>query len=131
MGRYPAEDVCIVVLANNYIPLATQLGSDIAAILFGERYFSPGPSSAEPDPQAVKEVAGRYRFDSSFYQPNMVMTIREMDGRLLLDWGELIPEAPLQYVDRAYWQELRFVKDSTGRVARLEYSGFTAQRIFR
>lgn len=128
IGRYPVDEVCIIVLANNYIPVATQLGSDIAAILFGDHYSSVQLSSGNPDPQAIKEIVGHYRFDSTFYRPNMLMTIREKEGRLFTDWGELIPEGAMQYRDRVYWQDLHFVKDSTGKVIKLDYNGYIGYR---
>jgi len=124
IGRYPAEDVCIIVLSNNYIPLATQIGSDIAAMLFGEKYESPKINTGKTDPQISREIIGQYQFDEKFYQPNMLMTIREKDGRLFTDWGELIPGDPLQYIDRVYWFDIQFEKDSSGKITTLKYDTF-------
>ncbi len=123
-GRYPAEDVCIIVLENTYIPAATQIGGDIAAILFGEKYEIAKISSAKTGAQASSKIVGQYQFDEKFYRPNFLMTIREQDGRLFNDWGELIPAGPLQYVDRVYWTDLKFEKDSTGKIIDLDYAGF-------
>ena len=35
--RYTEDDVCIVVLGNNYAPTATALGADLAKIVFSEK----------------------------------------------------------------------------------------------
>jgi CubicO group peptidase (beta-lactamase class C family) len=128
IGRYPTEEVCIIILANNYIPMATQLGSDIAAMLFGGQVTTPALWTTGPDPASIRAVVGQYRFDPTFYRPNMLMAIREKEGRLYTDWGELIPEGAMQYRDRVYWQDLHFVRDSTGKVTKLDYNGYIGYR---
>jgi len=40
----------------------------------------------------------------------MIMTIFEKQGNLFDDWGELIPESPLKYIDRNYWLNVEFNK---------------------
>jgi CubicO group peptidase (beta-lactamase class C family) len=127
-GRYPDEQLCIIVLANNYIPLATQIGSDIAAIYFHEKYEQPKINIDKLSPDAIKEVVGQYQFDENFYRPKMLMTIKEKDGHLFLDWGELIPNGPMKYIDRVYWVDVEFVKDSSGKISVLNYGNFKGIR---
>jgi CubicO group peptidase (beta-lactamase class C family) len=128
IGSYSDAGVTIIVLSNNYIPLATRIGSDLAAIVFHESYQVPAIHDRKIDPAQSRAIVGKYQFDSTFYRPGMLMTIREQDGHLCSDWGEMIPEAPLRYIDRAYWQEMHFVTDTLGRVRVLEYGGYKGVR---
>jgi CubicO group peptidase (beta-lactamase class C family) len=129
IGRYPADDVCIIVLGNNYIPLATQIGSDIAAILFSNKYEVPSIHNGKINPRLAQTLVGKYQFDTHFYRPNLLMNISDRNGQLFSDWGELIPEDSLGFIDRVYWQKVRFERDSTGRAKMIDYAGFKGVRM--
>jgi len=129
IGRYSADDVCIVVLSNNYIPLASQIGSDIAAILFGGKYEIPSIHNGKMNPRLAQIAVGKYQFDAHFYRPNMLMSISDRNGLLYTDWGELIPEDSLRFIDRVYWLKVYFERDSTGKVKTIDYGGFKGVKI--
>jgi len=127
--RYPEDDVCIVILANNYIPVATQIGIDIAAILFGQKYEMAKLSSEKPDAGIIQNITGRYQFDDKFYRPNFVMTVSEKNGRLVTDWGELITKTERTYILRSYWSDIIFESDGNGNITAMKYDGFVAKKI--
>lgn len=124
IGRYIDDDVCIIVLSNNYSPVPTKIGNDIASILFQTNYEMPAMNNDKIDQRQAARLIGKYQFDSSFYRPGMLMTIVEKDGRLYTDWGVLIPETPLHFVDRIYWQEVRFLEDGAGNIQAIDYGGY-------
>lgn len=128
-ARYPEEGLCIVVLANNYIPVATQMGMDIAAIVFNEKY-EPLRLSAKPvDAETTGKIVGRYQFDKEFYRPNFKMTVTEKDGRVSIDWGELIPTGQFSFIARAFWSDVSFEMDNQGSITYLVYDGHKGKRI--
>ena len=128
-ARYPDDDVCIIVLANNYVPVVTQIGTNIAAILFGEKYEIPQLNAAKVDEKIIKEVIGQYQFDDKFYRPNFIMTVSQKDGHLITDWEELIPKADFNYIGRTYWSEINFVKDKNGVISAMTYDSFKAKKL--
>lgn len=128
-ARYPDDDVCIIVLANNYIPVATQMGMDIAAILFNEKYEPLKLSDKPVDAKLVSNLIGSYQFDKDFYRPNFKMTVSEKNGRLSIDWGELIPTGELTFIARATWSDVSFSMDAKGNVSSIDYDSYIGKRI--
>lgn len=128
-SRYPDEEVCIVVLANNYIPVATQMGMDIAAILFNEKYELLNLSAKPVDPLILKKIVGVYQFDKDFYRPNFKMSVTEKNGYVSIDWGELIPTGEFNFIARAFWSDVSFDRDARGNVTAIDYDGYKGKRI--
>lgn len=127
--RYPADDLSIVILANNYIPVTTQMGMDIAAILFGENYEIPKLSARKIDENMIKKLTGRYQFDKNFFRPDFIMTVAAKDGILSIDWGELIPVSELVFIERNFWGELVFEQDEKGGITGLKYGDSPAKKL--
>lgn len=128
-ARYPEDGLCIVVLANNYIPVATQVGMDIAAITYNEKYETLNLSAKPVDAQIASKFVGTYQFDKDFYRPNFKMTVSEKDGQLIIDWGELIPTGQSTFIARTYWSDVSFETDSNGKVTSMIYDGYKAERV--
>lgn len=128
-ARYPDEDVCIIVLANNYIPVATSIGMDIAAILFNEKYEAVNLSATSLNPTLTKKLVGKYQFDKDFYRANFLMTVKETNGKISIDWGELIPSGELTFIARAFWSEVSFETNSQGKVVEMIYDGYKGKRM--
>lgn len=63
------------------------------------------------------------------------MTLELRDGHVHQLWGDggfesaLIPKGDDQFVDRAFWSEVAFVRDENGVVVELQFDGFSAERI--
>lgn len=128
-ARYPEDELCIVVLANNYIPVATQVGMDIAAIVYNEKYEPLNLSAKPVDAQIANKLVGTYKFNKDFYRPNFIMTVSEKDGHLIIDWGELIPTGQSTFIARTYWSDVSFETDSHGKVTKMVYDGYEAEKV--
>ncbi len=135
LGYYPEEDLTIVVLSNLYNSITTSIGSDLAAIVFGEEYDLPRLSAERLSAQASAGVVGRFQYGDDFYNPNVVVTLELRDGHVHQRWGEsgfesaLIPQGTDRFIDRTFWMPVEFRRDEDGDVVELVFDGFDAQRI--
>ena len=135
LGYYPDEDVTIVVLSNLYNSITTSVGTDLAAMVFGEAYEAP-TLSADPLPEDVAAgIPGRYQYGPDFYNPDVIVTLELRDGHVHQVWGggpfesALIPQGNDQFIDRAFWSDVQFLRDDDGRVVEVQFDGFPARRI--
>lgn len=129
----PQTKTLVVVFSNIYSSATTTIGYDIAAIVLGLPYQpfqvrEPAPGAAE-----LKTCVGVFQFGPDFYQPNAEVAL-VADGGLSLHWpsGEvspLIPTAKDQFVDRAYWEDLKIERDAGGAPAVLHYDHFEGKRL--
>jgi CubicO group peptidase (beta-lactamase class C family) len=129
IGRYPSEDVCVIVLENNYVSVATQIGFDLAGILFNQSIDPPDVKITKVDTAESREIVGKYQFEKDFYQPNFLMTVTNKDGFLYTDWGELIPGKPMQFVQRAFWSKVAFTKNDEGKVSAMKFDNFVGKKV--
>src|SRR5256885_2686883 len=120
--RYVDDDVCIVVLANNYVPTASVIGSDLAKIVFGQAYEIP--KLVKPpriDTKVLDAYVGRYQFGEDFFVPRGVYAIGRKDGELLMVApgadATLVPQSETEFFDRPFWSMIVFVKDNQGKVS--------------
>jgi CubicO group peptidase (beta-lactamase class C family) len=125
----PRAQTTVVVLSNIYSSATTNIGNDVAALSLGLpyepfRFRDPAPGSAE-----LKTCGGRFQFGSDFYQPNEEVTLTSNGRELFLHWpsGESSPLIPLavdRFVDRAYWEEVKIERDTSGNPSGLVYDRF-------
>lgn len=127
-ARYPDDGVCIIVLANNYIPVATSMGMAIAAIVLREKYEPLNLSTQSVEPNTAAKLLGSYQFDGDFYRPQFSMKVTEKGGQLMCDWGELIPIGDLNFIARAFWSSVSFESDNQGNVRYMIYDGYRGKR---
>jgi CubicO group peptidase (beta-lactamase class C family) len=136
--RYLDDDVCIIVLANTYVPTATIIGADLAKIVFGESYEIPRVGKPVQLPRKTLErYAGRYQFGPDFFVPRGVYAIQENNGELLMVApganATLVPQSETEFFDRPFWSMLIFGKDNQGKVTHLlwRYGGtdYRAERL--
>jgi CubicO group peptidase (beta-lactamase class C family) len=136
--RYLDDDVCIIVLANTYVPTATIIGADLAKIVFGESYEIPRVGKPVQLPrQTLERYAGRYQFGPDFFVPRGVYAIQENNGELLMVApganATLVPQSETEFFDRPFWSMLIFGKDNQGKVTHLlwRYGGtdYRAERL--
>lgn len=136
--RYVDDDVCIIVLANTYVPTASVIGSDLAKIVFGEPYEVPKlVKPVQVDAKELALYAGRYQFGPDFFVPRGVYAIEEKNGELLLVApganATLVPQSETEFFDRPFWSMIVFTKDTQGKVTHLiwRYGGqdYRAERL--
>lgn len=123
IARYPDDNSVIIVLTNNGAGMANMLGSDLAAILYGEKYETPRErKEVTPDPKLLDRFVGRYEFG-----PGLAFVIgRQGDGITFLPPGQpdpvaLFAEGPAKFFLKVVDAQITFVKDETGKVTGLEF----------
>ena len=138
LQRYVDDDVCIIVLANNYVPTAGVIANDLAKMVFGESYETP--KLVKPpriDPKTYDAYAGSYQFGPDFFVPNGVYKIERKGDQLLIVApgadATLVPQTAMEFFDRPFWSMIVFVKDNEGKVTHFlwRYGGrdYRAQRL--
>jgi len=138
LDRFIDDDACIIILSNNYAPVPHTIISDIAAILFGEKYNKP--ESLKPVPvksEDLELLAGQYRFGKDFYRPEAAVSIEKKDGYLTMKWNEtfqssLMALSPTVFLDRYFWAKISFEKNARGKVTRFIWSNsqnYSAEKI--
>ncbi len=125
LARYPEEDVVVIVLANNDIPLATSIGGDLAAMLFGETVESPKPiETVSVRQDAISPAQGRYRFPYG-----LVAELTARDGDLYYSsvWpsyeSQLLALSENEYFHRYYWDTLVLERQPNGDVTSVHWKG--------
>src|SRR5262249_40146291 len=128
MQRYADEDVCLIVLSNNYSGAASFIVNGLSAILFDIPY--PALSS-EPrqklNAAAISPFVGRYEGGSDFVVPGASLAVEVENGYFSLTWSTspgaswLVPMTESRFYDRNFGATVRFVKDSNGQVSQLVY----------
>lgn len=122
IARFPDEKVTVVVLRNaDYgSPNPGQMSSDLAAIVFGEKYVIPAPIiEVKVDPKIYDAYVGRYEL-----APNFILTISKEDDRLMAQATgqppfELFPSSETKFFLKAIDAQITFVKDEGGKVTHL------------
>ncbi len=136
--RYVADDVCVIVLSNNYAGTASMIISDLAALVLGEKYEALQiASSLTIAPQLAKALVGRYQGDMNFIRPNATLTVAARNNQLILNWGPGTDSGLIPLVDGTFWDRqfggiVRFVKDEKGEVSQLVWqngSDYPAQKV--
>jgi hypothetical protein len=122
--RYVDEDICIIVLSNNYAPTASLIAGGLAAITLGEKYEIP--KIAKPvklDPKTFASYVGRYQFGSDFFVPGGIYTIEKRNDQLFMTTkvinDTLTPQSETEFFDRTFWATIIFVKNDKGEVTNL------------
>lgn len=127
--RYVDDDVCVIVLGNNYSGTASFMINDIAAIVFGEPYeVMTVPKTLKLDPKVTAAFVGRYQSDANFFRPNAVLSIEKQGEHLGLNyWGTggvpLTPLSETKFYDRTFGASVTFVRDDKSTVTHLVYQG--------
>jgi CubicO group peptidase (beta-lactamase class C family) len=127
--RYVDNDVCVIVLGNNYSGTASFMINDIAAIALGEKYEVMAVQKAvKLDSKVVDSYVGRYQSDARFFRPNAVLSIEKQSDHLAFSyWGSaLVPLTPLsemKFYDRTFGAALTFARNEQGEVTHFVYQG--------
>ncbi len=129
LGRYPTDDLCVIVLSNRYISVTTRIGTDLAAMALGLACQPFSIEKKKTSPSTAASLTGRYRFGASFYRPNFTLTVSHRQGDLYTDWGLLMPNGKDRYIQRAYWSSLRFLRGPDGRATGMTFDGYRGERV--
>jgi CubicO group peptidase (beta-lactamase class C family) len=122
--RYVDNDICIIVLGNNYAPTASLIAEGLAAIILGEKHeISKLAKPVKLDPKMFDAYVGRYQFGSDFFVPGGIYTIEKRNNQLFIVTrvinDALTPQSDTNFFDRTFWATIIFVKNTKGEVAHL------------
>jgi CubicO group peptidase (beta-lactamase class C family) len=100
---FPDDELTVVVLSNNYSPIAGTIGRDVAAMYFNQPYkvpeITPHPAALDP------RVTGTWSLEG---YPNFTVTVR--NGRNVLVWTSARQEALIPLGNDEYFAPLDFAK---------------------
>ena len=128
VGRYPEEEIFIIVLANMQVYTPRQIATDLAGILFNQPVEIPALNRKLTDDEC-KQLIGKYQFGKDFYRPNFTLEVTAQEGNLISNYGELIPNKPLQFFQRSYWLKVAFSKDAAGKINGMTVDGYRGERV--
>ena len=130
----PSSNLTVIVLSNIYVSAVSDMGSDLAALMLAKPYEAPLLRASAPPATETEGIAGGYRFEADFYQPNAILTLelKSLDARLRWPSDEttyLIPASKDHFIDRSYWVPVALHRSSEGNVTLLGYDRFLGKRI--
>lgn len=129
IGRYPEEEICIIVLSNIYVSLARQLAIDLAGILFKQPVELPVFNRSKISKDDLGQIIGKYKFGKDFYRPDFTLEVTAHEGNLYSSYGELISTKPLQFIQRSFWSKITFIKDGTGKINGMTFDNFKGEKV--
>jgi CubicO group peptidase (beta-lactamase class C family) len=137
LGRFPDDDVTIIVLSNSYATVSQDpIAESLAAIVFAQTPSVPEMRTT-PIPQSLLQSnAGDYQYGPEYFVPNAKFTLSAEPGYLLLQLGNsripLVPLSATEFLERTFLSHF-LIATKHGKVERLtyRYSGkeFPAHRL--
>ncbi|MGI8704912.1 MAG: serine hydrolase domain-containing protein [Sphingomicrobium sp.] len=126
---YVADDVTVIVLANTYISVTTDIARAVGALVFGTP-FEPMPA-LRPEPLDAARIAaltGAYQFGPDYYVPDALIMVRAQDGHLEAMVGDYGPYpfvqiSPTRFLIRSFWVPAEFTLGTDGRATGLSIDG--------
>jgi len=127
--RYLDDGTTVIVLTNSYSPV----GQD-SVFLAGIHAAVFGPAPAPPAllPVAVRqgsltELAGQYQMPQDYFVPNVSLELIDRGNQLEADWSNgarntIYPVGPGRFLDRNFWADVSFTRDSAGKVSGFWYA---------
>jgi CubicO group peptidase (beta-lactamase class C family) len=127
--RYLDDGTTVIVLTNSYSPV----GQD-SVFLAGIHAAVFGPAPAPPAllPVAVKqgslsELGGQYQMPEDYFVPNATLELVDRGKHLEAIWSNgarntIYPVGPGRFLDRNFWADVSFVRDSAGKVNGFSYA---------
>jgi CubicO group peptidase (beta-lactamase class C family) len=100
---FPDDEVTVVVLSNNYSPMAGTIAGDVAAIYFGQPYTVPNIHPPAARPALDPRVLGEWTLEG---YPNF--TVIERNGRNVMIWNIARQEAMIPLGNDEYFVPLDF-----------------------
>lgn len=121
LGRYPDDDVTIILLSNSYSSVSQNpITGALAAIVFGQQPAPPAVHAAAIPQSTLASYAGLYQYGPDYFDPNAKFTLTAEPGYLLLERGDLrTPVVPLSgndFLERDFFGHVVMSKDAGGAV---------------
>ncbi len=127
LQRYADDDVCVIVLGNNYAPTASTIADDLAAIALGEKYEIPKLAApVKLNPKIYDAYVGRYQFGADFFVPGGIYAVEKRNDQLYMMYmvkgsisAALTPQSETEFFNRTFWATIIFVKNDKGEITNL------------
>lgn len=137
--HYLDDGTDVIVLTNSYSPVGQDPAflDGLHSAVFG-RAATPLVIAPTPvRPGALAELAGRYRLPHDYFVPDATIVLSDQGDHLEARWeggalNVVYPIGPNRFLDRNYWAEVIFTRDSLGAVSGFDYKllqGFRATRV--
>jgi CubicO group peptidase (beta-lactamase class C family) len=138
--RYLDDGTTVIVLTNSYSPVGQDsvFLAGINDAVFGKSPTPPALLPVAVKPGSLADVAGRYQMPEDYFVPNATLELIDRGDRLDAVWNNgarntIYPLAPNQFLDRNFWGNVSFTRDSTGGVSGFSYAlggqTFAARRV--
>jgi CubicO group peptidase (beta-lactamase class C family) len=128
ISYFPSEDLTVIVLSNNYIPVPTRMTISISAMALGEPYRNIISGEGKTHSKTASKVVGKYKFGPDFYQPNKTLNVIYDDGYLKTEFGVFLHSTQMQFINRDYWADVEFKDGPRGSMI-MDYYGFQGKKI--
>jgi CubicO group peptidase (beta-lactamase class C family) len=133
-GIYPNEKLVVIVLSNTDITLPSELGKQLAALIFKKPYSKMNLSPIELIQEQAQRLVVKYKFDEKFYRPNFELEVTFKDGKLSTTWGALIPvdegKKPIKkFILRSYWSDIEFLETGNGQIEAMVFDSYKGVKI--
>jgi CubicO group peptidase (beta-lactamase class C family) len=126
--RYLDDGTTVIILSNSYSPVAQDsvFLAGIHSAVFGKAPEPPALLPVAVKPGALAELAGRYKMPSNYFVPDAELELIDRGNRLEAVWAigirnTIYAVGPNRFLDRNFWADVSFTRDSTGRVAGFSY----------
>ena len=137
--RYLDDGTTVIVLTNSYSPVGQDsvFLTGINAAVLGKAATPPALLPVPVKRGSLADLAGQYRMPESYFIPNATLELIDRGNRLDAVWANgtrntIYPVGPNQFLDRSFWANVSFSRDSTGKVSGFSYAlagqSFTATR---
>jgi CubicO group peptidase (beta-lactamase class C family) len=137
--RYLDDGTTVIVLSNSYSPVGQDsvFLAGINGAVFGKETTPPALVPVVLRPGALAELEGQYRMPEDYFVPNATLELKDRGNRLEALWANgarntIYPVGPNRFLDRNFWADVSFTRDSGGKVNGFSYAlagqRFTAVR---
>jgi CubicO group peptidase (beta-lactamase class C family) len=129
IGRYPEEEICVIVLSNINVFIPKKIAIDLAGILFNQPVEAPAIKRSKITDEELRQLVGKYKFGKDFYIPDFVLEVTSHEGSILSNYGGLIPTKPFEFIQRSYWLKVAFNKDAVGKISGVTIDKYRGEKV--
>ena len=127
IGRYLDDGTTVIILTNSYSPVGQDsvFLAGIHSAVFGKAPPPPALLPMRVKAGSLSELAGQYQMPEDYFVPNATLELIDRGHQLEAVWSNgarntIYPVAAGQFLDRNFWADVSFTRDSAGQA-----NGFT------
>ncbi|HEX6432881.1 MAG TPA: serine hydrolase domain-containing protein [Gemmatimonadales bacterium] len=127
--RYLDDGTTVIVLTNSYSPVGQDsvFLAGIHAAVFGKAPAPPPLLPVAVKRGSLAELAGQYQMPREYFVPDATLELLDRGNRLEAAWADgarntIYPVGANRFLDRNFWADVSFTRDSAGRVSGFSYA---------